>query len=86
MKIEIEEFTLPAHWASFLVNGDDSGLERADRQEIEEWERRVERRGWSFHCVDVSEDTFFARRNDANTLGATCARFTFHRLPLSNTI
>lgn len=83
MKIETEEFTLPAHWASFLVNGDDSGLSREERTEIEAWERRVERRCWSFWCVGVSDESFFAHRNDANNLGADCATFTFQRSPLS---
>jgi hypothetical protein len=38
-KITIEEVTLPAHWASALVNGDESGLEDEDCKAIDAWVR-----------------------------------------------
>jgi hypothetical protein len=38
-KITVEEVTLPAHWASALVNGDETGLEDEDCKAIAAWVR-----------------------------------------------
>jgi hypothetical protein len=38
-KITVEEVTLPAHWASALVNGDETGLEDEDCKAIDAWVR-----------------------------------------------
>lgn len=33
-----EEFLLPAHWASYLIYGDASGLTDEEETEVSEWE------------------------------------------------
>lgn len=37
MKIDTETVTLPAHWASALINGDYSGCTNAEKHEIDTW-------------------------------------------------
>lgn len=67
-------YTLPVYWASYLVNGDASGLEPGEKTEIDAW---LANEGGIGSCVDVSEDSWFARSNDATTLGGDVATYTF---------
>ena len=79
-KIETVTFTLPTHWASPLVNGDESGLEDEDTQALEAFVNDMVRTYGSCHCVDVSEDTEFMRWHDAaqyGVLACDVATFTF---------
>lgn len=46
--------TLPAHWASYLVNGDASGLDAGEVAEIDEYLASELEPGWS--VVDVNRD------------------------------
>ena len=68
MKPTFETYDLPAHWASYLINGDCSGLEPED---IELCDTKTKDLG---SCVDVSEDTFFGQFNG---LGCDLATYTF---------
>lgn len=68
------QYTLPTYWASYLVNGDASGLETSEVRAVDEW---LEREGDIGVCVDVSEDSWFAWRNDAGIIGGDVATFTF---------
>ena len=77
MKTEI--FTLPAHWACALVNGDFSGLEDDEASELEAWQSAASGEGYGF-CVDVSETPEFTRWHDARNfydLACECLEFTF---------
>jgi hypothetical protein len=76
-RFEVVEYTLPVYWASYLINGDASGLENGEQKQIDEW---LEREG-NPHFVDVSEDTHFAHRNDATNLGGDVATYTAHMRP-----
>lgn len=78
MKIYTETYTLPAYWASYLINGDASGMEDAEVAEVDSWLTAHPKLG---ACLDVSEGEEFAWRNDANSLGGDVAEFTF---PLNN--
>lgn len=65
---------LPAHWASYLINGDESSFEPEDGTAHREC------RAVYGDPVDVSEVTFFARHHDATSFGVlacTCATYTF---------
>lgn len=70
-EIELTEYTLPVYWSSYLVNGDASGLEDEEREEIDAFTEGLG------HCVDVSEDSWFAPFNDANNLGGEVSTYTF---------
>jgi hypothetical protein len=76
MKTEV--FTLPAHWACALVNGDFSGLEDSEANELEAWQSAASAEGYGF-CVDVSQESFFCKQHDASgyVLACDCLEFTF---------
>ena len=61
-------YTLPAHWASVLVNGDYSGLSDEDEVELSRW------MDWHApgHLLDVGSAAFFAWRHDASPAVAAC--------------
>lgn len=67
-----ETFILPAYWASYLINGDASGISDEDKAECDAFLKRNP--GGS--CVDVGEQ-YFSHRNDATTLGGDVAEYTF---------
>ena len=73
--IETETYTLPSYWASYLINGDASGLEDSEQQECDEFLATVP--GWI--CSDCGEESFFSHRNDAGTLAGDCLEYTFFR-------
>ena len=54
MGISIDTTTLPAAWASYLVNGDDSGLEDGERDRADAWLKQVLPEGAG--VVDVARD------------------------------
>jgi len=76
MKTEI--LTLPAHWACALINGDFSGLEESEAQELETWQSAASAEGFGF-CIDASEEPFFNTSHDARgfVLPCDCLNFTF---------
>jgi hypothetical protein len=57
MAIEIDEIDAPAHWASYLINGDASGLEDEEQAECDHWLERL--KGWS--VVSCVAEEFFGR-------------------------
>ena len=76
-RFETTTYSLPVYWASYLINGDTSGLEDGEQTEIDAWLAALPY-GWD--CVDVSEETSFRRSNDSNsTLAGDCADYTFMR-------
>lgn len=84
MSIEIETYDLPEHWASALINGDESGLDDDDAAALDRWEHAT-RGADSFFCVDVadSDSGDFRRYHDAERFGVLAcnvAQFTFHRI------
>ena len=79
-KIKTYTLMLPTHWASPLINGDESGLEEEDCEALNAFVDDMVRTYGSCHCVDVSEDTQFMRWHDAvqyGVLASDVAEFTF---------
>lgn len=76
MKTEI--LTLPAHWACALINGDFSGLEESEAQELEAWQNAASAEGLGF-CIDASQESSFTVYHDASeyALACDCLDFTF---------
>lgn len=70
--IKTEEFLLPVHWASYLINNDASGYED-DEQEIDEWVT-CNAPGPCIGCADESE---LCRQGDDGGLMCDRAVFTF---------
>lgn len=70
----LQTYVLPVYWASYLINGDSSGMDRADLIACNDWlnARKLRR---DYFC-DVSE-SWFARANDATSLGGDVAEFSY---------
>lgn len=74
MTIELDSYILPARWASYFINNDASGLTDADRADIARWQDGY----WPGECMSVSDDSWFAWRNDATDMGDDVATFSFN--------
>jgi hypothetical protein len=71
--LEPVTYTLPAYWASYLINGDASGLEPADKAAADAFLARENLPG----PVDCGEQ-YFSRHNDAGTgLAGDVCDYTF---------
>ncbi len=70
-KIWMEEYTLPAYWSCYLMNGDHSGLSDDDIAEVDTW---MEDNDYPHFC-DIGE-SYFSWTNDANDLGGDVATYT----------
>jgi len=66
-------YTLPAHWASYLINGDASGISLVEKLECDAF---LKSHGLPMP-VSCSDEEWFSWRNDANTLGGSVMDFTF---------
>lgn len=66
-------YTLPAFWASYLINGDDSGLEHSERREANLF---IAEHDLPFP-VSCSDESWFSWRNDATLLGGDVMEYTF---------
>jgi len=71
--MKFTKYVLPAHWASALINGDDSGMRESEIAEMDAW-LQAKKPGL---CVGCSDEEFFCCGNDANNLGANCLTFYF---------
>ena len=68
MTIQVDTVTGAAHWASALINGDESGLEDSERALLDAWQAKIE--PWCVvSLVDDSER--FTWSYDLHT-GDTC--------------
>jgi hypothetical protein len=66
--------TLPAYWASYLINGDASGLEQGEQEQVDAF---LAREGLDFP-VSCSDEPSFTRYNDAHTgLAGDVLDYTF---------
>ena len=73
-----ETFLLPTHWAVPFINNDWTGIE--DDLEEEAMMSFLANEVTGKFCVDVAEETEFAKYHDAADYGvlpSTCAVFTF---------
>lgn len=67
-------YILPSHWASYLINGDSSGLSDADKRECDEWHTR---NGISASAWCDCKEEYFARSNDFTWLAGNVCEFSF---------
>ena len=73
-KIQTISYKLPAYWACYIFNGDATGLEDGEQEEIDSFIER-ESNPFPIHFVDCGE-SYFSRINDANNLGGDVCDFT----------
>lgn len=70
----LRRYELPAYWASSIFNGDDSGLESGEREQIDAFIKREGLEGWTeAECGE----SYFAHSNDATSLGGDVCEYTF---------
>lgn len=77
MKLNTETYSLPAYWASYLVNGDASSMEEAEQAQCD---RFVADKGLG-GCLNCSDESSFSRFHDAQYItgfvAADVLDFTF---------
>ena len=74
--METTTYTLPTHWASALINGDSSGLDEHDEEQM----LRVIAGEDLPDPLSVSEESEFRKYHDAQPYGVPacdCSVFTF---------
>lgn len=79
--IKIEQYELPAYWASVLINGDESGLDDDEMKALNRFLRYMMTVHQRCECVDVEEDSWFSTYHDATRFGVLpcdVALYTFH--------
>lgn len=72
--LNIITYTLPAYWATYLINGDDSGISDEDKQQCDSFLSR-ERLTMPVSC---SDESWFSWHNDSgNNLGGDVMEYVF---------
>ncbi len=66
-----ETYILPAYWASYLINGDFSGLLHGEKEEIDSF---IAGKG---NCVSCSDEQYYKNSNDANNLSGDVLEYYF---------
>lgn len=76
--MKLETYTLPAHWASYLINGDASSFSLYDEEGDRELNLIDELLKDLGPCLGCSEEPEFRRYHDApGILACDCLEFTF---------
>ncbi len=85
--IEVTTATAPAHWASYLVNGDASGFDYyntpthaagdEDKAQCDRWLNRLAEDGW--RVVSCEGEPYFARSSDAGVRNCDIIEYVLHR-------
>ena len=65
------EYILPAYFASYLINGDHSGLTEQEKEKIDLFLEREK-----ITILTCGDQSFFSWSNDLDTLGSNCLEFT----------
>ena len=73
---DVTEVRLPIYWASYLVNGDASGLENGEENQVQETLEYLELDKWI--CVDVKDDIHFEYPFLPDLLGGDYCTYVFH--------
>lgn len=81
MKLKTETYRLPAHWASYLINGDATSFDLYDDgdAEIKRIDDFLKRNNLRL-CMDCTDEEEFSWNNDAGELAGSTAEFTFEVL------
>lgn len=74
----IIKYTLPAHFASLLVNADQSGLTEEEMQEFADFTVREDiEDDTDLKLIDFEQEPYFARKNDMNNIGGDVLDFVY---------
>lgn len=79
MKLRPETYTLPAYWASYLINGDASGISEHDKAQCDAWLAYERSGAASLNVVSCEPGTIYSRSHDAEPFTgptlAECAKY-----------
>lgn len=88
MAIEVTTATAPAHWASYLINGDASGFDYSntpnnkqgdkDQAECDAWTERLYKDG-GWYVVSAEGKPFYKNVTDANVFHCEALTYILHR-------
>ncbi|HHT9135830.1 MAG TPA: DUF6926 domain-containing protein [Candidatus Wunengus sp. YC60] len=81
MRRKILKYRLPNYLAGYLINGDPSGLEDTEINEIDAFLK-----AHKVSIISMQEDSNFYYSNDLNNMGADCSTFEGFRIPQNRTI
>ena len=74
MKIRKSELVLPSYLASYLVNGDASGIDPKERESCDKF---LAGKGLSAGACASCGDEYFARHNDFDSFAGNVCEFLF---------
>lgn len=78
-RLEVIEATAPSAWASYLINGDDSGIEEGERREADAFVAFVAA-GAPVGCEDAGFMWYSNARDwGCTSTGADCQTYSFLR-------
>jgi len=80
MVMETLNLELPSHWASALINSDDSGLDEFEIESLDAFTEWMLDHYGQCVCIDVEDGSFFSSWHDAsnfNVLPCDVSVFTF---------
>ncbi len=77
MTLIVEKAIAPSYWASYLINGDDSGMEDREVEACDAW---IARLGWNdpVDCVNYGFVHFHDAYNEY-PFGSDCQEYSFLR-------
>lgn len=72
-------YTLPAHWNTALIYGDDSGLDDDEVSAVFQFGEWLNKQHGTANCVDCTDYPEFTRNHDATdwALACDCLEYTF---------
>ena len=75
---EFIEVRLPIYWASYIANGDESGLEEGEKELIDSTLEHLELN--RSHCADVLDDSHFELPFYPDLLAGDYCTYIFYQL------
>ena len=76
--MNIETYTLPAYWASYLINNDASGTNDFDVSDCDEFIDSILEKNTRASCIGCGEESYFLKTNDSrNGLWGDVLDYTF---------
>jgi hypothetical protein len=79
MSIEVTQEVGPSHWASYLINGDDSGLEEHEVKACDAWQQSLA----PFYVVSTADEepwfTWHYRVHGGDAEGGEVITYILHR-------
>ncbi len=80
-RLKAQTYVLPAYWASYLINSDDSGMSPRDKEDCHAF---LSRHVLNRHLFVDCSDQWSQGGNDANSLYGDVCTFTYMPAPITD--